>query len=545
MEEDNANLPKKLELKDHYLNHISEPIVKNTIVYGACENSGLVCNPMAIFRGFLADPSFTNYKHIWLIQDEMQLKNLLDNYGDNKSVTFVLSNRSNRQYYAKILATSHYFILNYNLPNFFVKRRGQVCICTWHGISLAGLSLNNIKDYIHSSKHFRNLLISDFIISPNKFMTNFFLQSFKLQNIYNGKIIQEGHPRSDIIIKNSKVDAIKILHDIPIFVTEKKKLILYAPSPQEDSEPASIEKATKIFVKTFKSFITSRDYILLILPHYSLYNHFSEKTKKTLKIIPPYVDVCEILNAVDILITDYNNIYFDFLHTFRPILFYIPSLPVINEEDIKSEQQLPGPIINDIQTLVQNIINISKEIVIHNYTHKYMKNWPFKSDDGNVSKRIVDAIFNSNYKRYNYFSLNNNKETLLLYIGDLNINSDTISFINGIDIIKYDVTLFFLKECDIDFLKSLKNEIRSYFMININNLSKENEGDVQQSKEEENSTNDNFEQTNNFKLEKAKLFGDIVFNYGIDLTQGNSWFSNILPYVCSRTIPLEVFKMEM
>ena len=50
-------------------------------------------------------------------------------------------------------------------------------------------------------------------------------------------------------------------------------------------------------------------------------------------LVPDYVDINDLLNITDVLITDYSSVFFDFIHTGNPILFY-----VWDESDYKSEK---------------------------------------------------------------------------------------------------------------------------------------------------------------------------------------------------------------
>lgn len=45
----------------------------------------------------------------------------------------------------------------------------------------------------------RNFLSADYLISPNKFHSDIYLKAYKLDGLYEGTIIEEGQPRSDMI----------------------------------------------------------------------------------------------------------------------------------------------------------------------------------------------------------------------------------------------------------------------------------------------------------------------------------------------------------
>ena len=77
-------------------------------------------------------------------------------------------------------------------------------------------------------------------------------------------------------------------------------------------------------------------------------------------LIPDFVDTNELLSVVDLLITDYSSIFFDYLVTDRPILFYIWDYDDYLEERgmYLSDDELPGPTlftIDEVAAAVQNI----------------------------------------------------------------------------------------------------------------------------------------------------------------------------------------------
>ncbi len=109
------------------------PIKSNTILYESYSGNGMLCQPEALFRRILNDESFSNFTHIWAINDFDRYSSTIEEYKNYHNVRFVkyLSN----QYY-RALSTSQYLINNVSFPAQFVKRQGQIYLNTWHGIPL-------------------------------------------------------------------------------------------------------------------------------------------------------------------------------------------------------------------------------------------------------------------------------------------------------------------------------------------------------------------------------------------------------------------------
>jgi len=96
-----------------------------------------------------------------------------------------------------------------------------------------------------------------------------------------------------------------------------------------------------------------------ILSHYSFSDNPNFMLLTNSKLQEKQYDIYDILGSIDILITDYSSIYFDYLLINRPILF----MPVDLEEYSKKrgfvlepyEFWTPGPKVTTIEKLVEEL----------------------------------------------------------------------------------------------------------------------------------------------------------------------------------------------
>ena len=84
-------------------------------------------------------------------------------------------------------------------------------------------------------------------------------------------------------------------------------------------------------VKKFSENIDQSKYRIYLRVHYFLYKILAEDSELKDILIPFTIDTNELLSVVDILISDYSSIFFDFLITGRPIVFYVPDLKGIRK----------------------------------------------------------------------------------------------------------------------------------------------------------------------------------------------------------------------
>lgn len=109
-------------------------------------------------------------------------------------------------------------------------------------------------------------------------------------------------------------------------------------------------------------------------------------------------------------------------------------------------EDLPGPRVYNIRDLAESIGRI-KEISLEFKTkYEQFKHDFTKYDDGKVTERVVEAIFNNETEIVRCINTHNKvKEKILIYPGGMKNNGITSSFINltqNIDYDKYDVSCY-------------------------------------------------------------------------------------------------------
>ena len=107
-------------------------------------------------------------------------------------------------------------------------------------------------------------------------------------------------------------------------------------------------------------------------------------------------DIHELFILSDILITDYSSVFFDYAHSKRPILFFMPDLEdYISSRGVYEEvlENLPGPKLTDNEELVECLNDIDK--VEEEYSGKYEEFYNKYCDKGHgdASERIIKEVF--------------------------------------------------------------------------------------------------------------------------------------------------------
>ena len=404
---------------EKYINYYNLPVKDNFILYESFCGQGIIDNPYALFQAFMKRSDFSDYQHIWVVDNFEDKWYQIMEYSIYPNVRFI---KYGSDEYLKYLSISKYLINNCTFPTYFTKKAEQIYINTWHGITIKKLGFDVPNSRLSMGNTIRNFLSSDYILSANDHMTNVFLHSYKLDGIYNGKIIQEGQPRNDLsfIERSSVIDKLRAFG---ITIEPDKKIILYAPTwsgTLSHPKPIDFDKINNIIDKS--------KYQLLCKLH-----HVNYQKKK--ECIPVAMDTNELLSICDYLITDYSSIAFDMMMLGKPVIFYMPDY-----DEYKKNQ---GLYFNWQQNIVYNLDTLKV----------YLQHLELLKNERCTlvccADKILSMILDNSNGRI--ISADTNKEKLLFYIGDLKPNGVTTSFMSlaeTIDYNRYDVSLIVLNKKD-------------------------------------------------------------------------------------------------
>lgn len=256
--------------------------------------------------------------------------------------------------------------------------KSQKTIQLWHGVGLKKMSkLENITyDYFVSTSGWTN-------------ETNF-------EHIFSAKeFLNLGYPRNDIFYKDE--DELDLIFcDKKIYNTIKKsqkKVILYMPTHREN------RKELNLNFDTLNQNLQKIDAIFIIKMHpfvLEYYKNHQEIEYSNIFFHNSYGDIYPLLKYVDILVSDYSSIVYDFLLLDKPIVFYIydieeytKNVPLLFDYDDFS----PGIKVKT-QVELENAFLLEDNYI---EKRKAIKNLFFDIIDSNISsKNIVDTLIKEN-----------------------------------------------------------------------------------------------------------------------------------------------------
>lgn len=318
----------------------------------------------------------------------------------------------------KILHKAKYIFTDSGIRSKYIKKPGQIFINMWHGTPLKFMGFDNSSERISFGIIQRTFFFSDYILFPNEYMMNIMTKAYMIDKIYKGKFLLEGYPRNSVFLDNNDIKDKLNLADKEVFV--------YMPTFKGVLSNRKDEKQ-KNDVNKFLSKLDlklSNNQVLLVKFHpynqskidFSKFNHIDT--------FPDGFESYDVLNAADVLITDYSSVFFDFANTRRKIIIFNYD----ENEYLKDRglylplEDLPFPKVQNIDELL-NELNSPKNYDDGDFVKEFCKN-----ESIDCAKRICETVINGqNTCRYEI--IKNTNKNILIYVGSMDNNQLKDQFI--------------------------------------------------------------------------------------------------------------------
>jgi CDP-glycerol glycerophosphotransferase len=446
---------KKASKAEIYARALKQPIRKNTVLYESFSGNGMLCNPEAVFRKLLADPARSELKHIWVVNSLADHADQISEFRNHPRVRFVEAQSAG---YLWALATSQYLFNNATFPWQFSKRPGQIYVNAWHGTPLKKMGYDVEGGGPDTRNVVRNFVQADYLVAANDHMRDMYLRAYKMSNIYRGKIIQAGYPRIDRQ-QLSTVDRAKALEAMcpDGGNSDERRIVLYAPTWKGKSfyEPADDADLLLGTVKELEEKLDTTRFRVMVKVHQVVYGAAQKNPKLRPYLVPNSLPTNVALGLADVLVTDYSSIFFDFLATGKPVVFFIPDLRSYSSDRglYLPPSELPGPVATDLEELAAEIGRHADQASYKNLDaavrarYEDFQQMYCPSEDGGATERLIKAVFDGVEPPETVLSgFGDGRPSILIYLGGMASNGITTSALNLLDSIdheRYDVSAFY------------------------------------------------------------------------------------------------------
>lgn len=421
----------------------------NAVLYEAFNGSGLLCNPEALFRQLRNAPDQARLKHIWALKNPRAARR---EFRRDRTVRFV---RSGSPAYYRALATSRYLISNATFPPQFSKRPGQIYLNTWHGTPLKHMGYDMVDGAFGTANIVRNFVSADYLLAANPFMARqMYERAYKLDGIFQGRMLLAGYPRIDrqtLSPEQSRAARARLAG----LDLGGREIVLYAPTwkgtsfahPDDDLD-ALLDRVRKIAAG-----IDSKRYVVLLKTHQAVHALAAGRADLAKVLVPNDLPTNVVLGLTSILVTDYSSIFFDFLATGRPIVFFTPDLADFEQARglYLAPTALPGPVCRTTTAVAAVIGQVADHGRLPAFTERYRvaQHDYVGQDDGAASARVIDIVFRgADPGRALHESTAPARSSVLIYLGGMKpngITSAALNLLGALDHDRFDVSVALTK----------------------------------------------------------------------------------------------------
>lgn len=266
----------------------------------------------------------------------------------------------------------------------FLLKKRHVVINLWHGTPIKKIGLL-VNQNDKNAQGFGQLL-NHFVVS-SEFEASFMQKAFELKA---SQCLVTGTPRNDQVLFPQQ------LVDLKSF--SNRKIILYVPTFRDDRETEYFNFPHLDVVKLHQKLKELNACILIKA-------HINEGDKQANQFLDddfvrtvtnddlPYFQ--EFLSQVDLILTDYSGIYFDYLLVNKPMMFLPYDIDLYEKERgfiFDYHENTPGKKVHTFQQFLEGIeiyLNNPKEdeeerLKIQEKFHKYT--------DGKASQRLLEKV---------------------------------------------------------------------------------------------------------------------------------------------------------
>lgn len=284
-----------------------------------------------------------------------------------------------------LLSTAKLIVLDQGNSNTYLQyiSKLQKTLQIWHGIPLK--RMNRLDEVLY-----------DYYNGPSTFVN----ETSLCEVIPSKMNFALGYPRNDILVKEELDSKDRLfVNDELLKLSMQNKTILYVPTHREAT--VSKDKLVPLDFEEFNQFLKQNDIYFIIKFHPFVLQFYGDlletENYSNIKFADTQSDIYPIMKYCDMLITDYSSIYFDFLVTNKPIVFfnydYEEYASNMSGLVYSYEEVAPGAKVvnqNELESVIEKIVINNVDEFKHEREIITDKFFDYKDD--NSSLRIIQQI---------------------------------------------------------------------------------------------------------------------------------------------------------
>lgn len=375
----------------HFFSYIlsklySDDVYDNLLVFGSTNGQSFAGNSKVLFQ-YLTKHS--NYHCVWITASEKVFNDLTrQNYQVvlNKNLIGTI----------RILKAAKYIFITHGFGDiFFIDFSSNTkLIHLGHGISFKKGG-HDLKD---SFMPFTEKMINKKLVESMSLLVDSSEETKRHKltrfGISSNRVLVTGYPRNDLLANHTKELEEQI--KINLNINKDSEVFLYAPTFRDYEYKTPLNEG---FFETLDEYFYNKNKVLIYKPHPFTEDVDVSKYNNILSV-KRNVDITDLLIIADVLITDYSSVFYDYLLTLRPIIFFADDLEKYSEiRDFYYDYEsfIPGPFVQTGKELIQSIKNVDLWNSEYEEKRRIMRDKFNKYSDGRATERIIEML---NLKTY-------------------------------------------------------------------------------------------------------------------------------------------------
>ncbi len=421
-----------------YREHLK--IDKKMILLEALDGAHPTGNVAALIKELNDNPAFSGFKlYLSGREKEYQTRQAYVKALRLNRVELLISDTE--EYY-KILATAKYLITETSFSHIFIKRPEQVYFNTWHGTPLKTLGKKIKNDHAMLGNLQKNFFEADYLLYPNEFTMNCMVEDYMLKNFCKAEILLSGYPRNYVFHDTAKREEVRKACGF----TEGMQCIGFMPTwrgAMSNVNGAGQNEQLCAYFDELDTMLTENQ-VMFVKLHYMNLTGIDLSKYKRIKPFPLEFDGYEFLNALDVLVTDYSSVFFDYAITGKKVILFTYDLEEYTRDRgfYLSLEELPFPKVRTLAELVEEISR-PKEYDDTEFLKRFC---PYEKP-GVTEALLKKVLFEEDSPLFEKRQIpDNGKKNVLLYIGGFGKNELTaaaVKLLHAVDRTKYNYAVVF------------------------------------------------------------------------------------------------------
>jgi CDP-glycerol glycerophosphotransferase len=290
-------------------------------------------------------------------------------------------------------------LLNPN-PYAVAMLQGARHVQLWHGISIKEIGLRNLSPMRSMSPQFAQVLAT--CGEYSRLIGTAAAQEVEFRRWFGFERYEPiGYPRNDVLLRDlTTADLLGCDVSAMEYAIEARKagrrVVLYAPTFR-DARPGRwlVDAGLDELAHSMEQ--RGDTLIVALHPVEAPLIRALQASAPAARFVLPRTDLYPLMRAVDVLVTDYSSIMFDFLLLDRPVVLFRPDHEDYTTRsrklyDTKLMQSRPGPVVTDVNGLLEVLASPDAGDARHRALRAELRRTLFDRVDARASDRLNDIL---------------------------------------------------------------------------------------------------------------------------------------------------------